>query len=176
MPLDVFNFFARLEWCIRQVRRTLKRPCVSFHRAAAATIYSITAAPFTPRYPNGVAIPVGEAGRTRAGVILCHQVRTISLARRGNSLTPIGYLTDPDLRNKVRGALARQLGLDIPSSADGATGRRVFEIRRVSTRCLWFRLAGPFAGYLPYSLGVEYKAITERFSRRRPAPRTKGGG
>jgi mRNA-degrading endonuclease toxin of MazEF toxin-antitoxin module len=82
-----------------------------FHRAAVATICPITAARSTPRYPNEVAIPAGEAGQTPAGVILCHQVRTISFTRIGSVLAPIGYLTDPSLREQIRNALARHLGL-----------------------------------------------------------------
>ena len=107
-------------------RRALVVSYEPFHRAAVATICPITAARSTPRYPNEVAIPVGEAGQTRAGVILCHQVRTISLMRAGNSPIPIGYLTDPSLREQVRAALAHHLGLDIPPGADGASGQRVF--------------------------------------------------
>jgi mRNA-degrading endonuclease toxin of MazEF toxin-antitoxin module len=107
-------------------RRVLVVSYEPFHRAAVATICPITAARSTPRYPNEVAVPTGEAGQTRAAVILCHQVRTISLARIGNALAPIGYLTDPSLREQVRSALARHLGLDIPAGADGATGQRVF--------------------------------------------------
>jgi mRNA interferase MazF len=107
-------------------RRALIVSYEAFHRADAATICPITAARSTVRYPNEVAIPAGEAGQTKAGVILCHQVRTISLTRVGTPLSPVGYLTDPQLRDQVRTALARQLGLDIPASSDGAAGRRVF--------------------------------------------------
>jgi mRNA-degrading endonuclease toxin of MazEF toxin-antitoxin module len=52
----------------------------------------ITAARSVPRYPNEVAIPIGEAGQTRAGVILCHQVRTISLLRASGALPQLGTL------------------------------------------------------------------------------------
>jgi mRNA interferase MazF len=107
-------------------RRALVVSYEPFHRAAVVTICPISAARSAPRYPNEVAIPVGEAGQTRAGVILCHQVRTISLSRVGGSLAPIGYLTDPNLREQVRSALARHLGLDIPPGADGAAGHHVF--------------------------------------------------
>ena len=107
-------------------RRALVVSYEPFHRGMLATICPITAARSTPRYPNEVAIPVGQAGQTLAGLILCHQVRTISLTRLGHALAPIGYLTDPKLREAVRSALARHLGLDIPAGADGAAGRRVF--------------------------------------------------
>jgi len=79
------------------------------------------------RYPNEVALPVGEAGQTKAGVILCHQVRTISLLRVPGVPSPVGYLGDPSLREHVRVALARHLGLDIPAGLDGATGTRAFK-------------------------------------------------
>ena len=97
-----------------------------FHRAAALTVCPITAVQETVRYPNEVAVPVGEGGQTRAGVILCHQVRTISFLRATGSLAPIGYLTNPVLREQVRAALARHMGLDIPAASDGATGSRAF--------------------------------------------------
>ena len=97
-------------------RRALVVSYESFHRSDAATICPITAARSTVRYPNEVAIPVGEAGQTKAGVDLRAQVRTISLTRVGTPLIPVGYLTDPHLRDQVRMALARQLGLDIPQT------------------------------------------------------------
>ena len=57
-------------------------------------------------------------GQTRPGVILCHQVRTISLERVEGP--PDGRLDDPALRRAVRVALAHHLGLDIPAVGDGA--------------------------------------------------------
>jgi len=55
-------------------------------------------------------------------VVLCHQVRTIDLARV--SALKIGgrtqLVTDPAIRRQVRTALARQLGLDIPARLDGS--------------------------------------------------------
>lgn len=95
------------------------------------TVCPITAARSVARYPNEVAIPVGEAGQTKPGVILCHQVRTISVPRVNAMGTvpqlPIGYLTDPLLRDQVRYALARHLGLGIPATIDGAAGNGVFK-------------------------------------------------
>jgi len=54
--------------------------------------------------------------------ILCHQVRTIDLSRV--TTFDIGgraqLVTEPALRGRVRAALARQLGLDVPAGLDGA--------------------------------------------------------
>lgn len=89
-----------------------------FHRSGLATVCPITAARSETRYPGDVPIPMGEGGRTRDGVIVVSQVRTISLRRvRSASL---GRITDPALRRTVRSALAHHLGLDVPSIADGA--------------------------------------------------------
>jgi mRNA-degrading endonuclease toxin of MazEF toxin-antitoxin module len=110
----------------RGTRRTLIVSYEPFHRSGSITVCPITAARSVPRYPGEVAIPAGEAGQTKAGVILCHQVRTISLLRATGALSPIGYLTDPTLREQVRLALAQHLGLDIPAGSDGAAGNRVF--------------------------------------------------
>lgn len=99
-------------------RRALVVSYEPFHRSGLATICPITAARNTPRYPGDIAIPAGEAGQTRDGVIMTSQVRTISLRRVRSS--PIGTVTDPRLRRRVRLALAHHLGLDIPSVGDGA--------------------------------------------------------
>jgi len=108
-------------------RRVLVVSYEAFHRSASLTVCPITAARGVVRYPNEVALPVGEAGQTKAGVILCHQVRTISLLRVPGVPTPVGYLGDPSLREYVRVALARHLGLDIPAGLDGAIGTRAFK-------------------------------------------------
>ncbi len=92
-----------------------------FHRSGLATVCPITAARPDPRYPGEVAIPVGKAGQTRPGVILCQQLRTIALGRVVGP--PEGRLVDPVLRRAVRSALAHHLGLDIPAIGDGAVGR-----------------------------------------------------
>ena len=93
------------------------------------TVCPITAASGVVRYPNEVAIPLGEVGQTKPGVILCHQVRTISRQRitGATSRAPAGYLTDRQLREQVRFALARHFGLDIPAVSDGATGSVAFK-------------------------------------------------
>lgn len=99
-------------------RRALVVSYEPFHRSGLATVCPITAARPEPRYPGEVAIPAGLAGQTRHGVILCQQLRTISLARLTG--TPEGIVTDPALRRAVRAALAHHLGLDIPAVGDGA--------------------------------------------------------
>ena len=94
----------------------------AFHRSLLATICPITAARSTPGYPNEVAIPRGEAGQTKDGVILCHQVRTVSLERvTGTAPKIVGYVSNSSIRAAVRAALAVHLGLDVPSHTDGAT-------------------------------------------------------
>jgi mRNA interferase MazF len=109
------------------VRRALVVSYEVFHRADSVTVCPITAARSATRYPNEVPIPAGEAGQTKAGVILCHQVRTISLLRVPQPLSVLGYLMNPDLRDQVRMALAHHLGLDIPANRDAATGNKAFK-------------------------------------------------
>lgn len=89
-----------------------------FHRSGLLTVCPITAARSQPRYPGDVPIAVGEAGQSRAGVIVASQVRTIS-ARRIRS-EPLGILLAVATRAAVRQALAHHLGLDVPSVLDGA--------------------------------------------------------
>ena len=107
-------------------RRVVVVSYEAFHRSSSMTVCPITAARSTVRYPNEVAIPAGEAGQTEAGVILCHQVRTVSMLRVVDRPEPVGYLTDPSLREQIRMALARHMGLDIPAGTDGASGTRAF--------------------------------------------------
>lgn len=102
-------------------RRALIVSYEPFHRAGLATVCPITAARDEVRYPGDVAIPVGTAGQTRAGVILCQQLRTIALERLIGA--PEGRITDPRIRHAVRLALAHHLGLDIPAVGDGAVVR-----------------------------------------------------
>ncbi len=97
-------------------RRALVVSYEPFHRSGLMTICPVTAARAEARYPGDVALPVGGAGQTKPGVIICSQVRTISMRRiRG---APVGYLTDAELRRQVRHALAHHLGLDIPLVTD----------------------------------------------------------
>jgi mRNA-degrading endonuclease toxin of MazEF toxin-antitoxin module len=92
-----------------------------FHRSGLATVCPITAARDDVRYPGEVALPVGTAGQTRAGVILCQQLRTITLERVAGA--PEGRISDAGIRRAVRLALAHHLGLDIPAIGDGAIAR-----------------------------------------------------
>ncbi len=108
-------------------RRALVVSYEAFHRSGLLTICPITAARETPRYPGEVAIPAGEAGQTKDGLILCAQVRSISVRRiRASGILPhggIAYLSDPAIRSAVRAALRHHLGLDIPPLSDGAVSR-----------------------------------------------------
>lgn len=99
-------------------RRALVVSYEPFHRSGLATVCPITAARSSPRYPGDVAIPAGQAGQTRDGVIVTSQVRTISLQRVRSA--PVGTLSDASVRRAVRVGLAHHLGLDIPAIADGA--------------------------------------------------------
>jgi len=92
----------------------------AFHRSGMAAVCPISARP--GKYPGEVPIPAGHAGQSQDAVILCHQVRTIDLARvTGLQLGGHAqYVTDRSIRAAVRTALAHQLGLDIPAAADGA--------------------------------------------------------
>lgn len=98
-------------------RRALVVSYEPFHRSGLATVCPITAARFEARYPGDVPIPAAEAGQTRDAVIVASQVRTISLRRVSGP--PVGSVTDPRIRRRVRQALAHHLGLDIPAVADG---------------------------------------------------------
>ena len=104
----------------RGTRRALVVSYESFHRAGMATVCPITTRP--PKYPGEVAIPAGHAGQTKDGLILCHQLRTIDLARV-SAFEVDGrpqQLTDPRVRAEIRVALAHQLGLDLRAIFDGA--------------------------------------------------------
>ena len=99
-------------------RRALVVSYEPFHRSGLMTVCPITAARSEARYPGDVPLPAGLAGQTKAGVIVCSQVRTISARRlRG---APVGFLTEPALRRRVRAALAHHLGLDIPAVVDAS--------------------------------------------------------
>jgi mRNA interferase MazF len=94
-----------------------------FHRLGLMTIVPITSARIAPHLPGDVAIPAGEAGLSRAGVIICSQIRTISVhcmvsdRAAGGSLRDI---TSSAIRRQVREALAHHLALDVRAAADGA--------------------------------------------------------
>ena len=101
-------------------RRALVVSYEPLHSAGMIAVCPVTAAKAEPARPAEVRIPVGEAGQTKPGVILCHQVRTVSLLRAKPD-GPVRYLTNPDIRAQVREALAMHLGLDIPGGSDGAS-------------------------------------------------------
>ena len=96
-------------------RRALVVSYEPFHRSGLMTVCPITAARAEPRYPGEVAIPAGEAGQTKAGVIMCGQIRTVSQQRIRSQ--PLGIVS-PQTRRRVRRALAHHLGLDIPAVVD----------------------------------------------------------
>jgi mRNA interferase MazF len=96
-------------------RRALVVSYEPFHRSGLMTVCPITAARAEPRYPGEVAIPAGEAGQTKPGVVLCSQIRTVTQARIEGQ--PLGIVST-DTRRHVRRALAHHLGLDIPAVVD----------------------------------------------------------
>jgi mRNA-degrading endonuclease toxin of MazEF toxin-antitoxin module len=108
-------------------RRGLVVSYEPLHAAGMIAVCPVTAARTEPVRPAEVRIPVGEAGQTKPGLILCHQVRTVSLLRAKPG-GPVRYLTNPDIRARVREALARHLGLDIPGHADGASADDSFGV------------------------------------------------
>jgi mRNA-degrading endonuclease toxin of MazEF toxin-antitoxin module len=101
-------------------RRALVASYEAFHASGMAAVCPISAR--APKYPGEVPLREGHAGQTMDAVILCHQLRTIDLARV-TALEFGGrheYVTDPQTRRAVRSALARHLGLDLPPEEDGA--------------------------------------------------------
>ena len=101
-------------------RRALVVSYEAFHRSGMATVCPISTR--QPKYPGEVPVPAGHAGQTKDGLVLCHQVRTLDLARV-TALEIAGriqYVTDRAVRRAIRFALAHQLGLDIPAATDGA--------------------------------------------------------
>lgn len=104
-------------------RRGLVVSYEPLHSGGMAAVCPITAARTDPARPGEIRIPLGEGGQTKPGLILCHQLRTISIRRAASMLddgTPVGYVTDPSIRAQVRESLAVHLGLDIPGVEDGA--------------------------------------------------------
>lgn len=87
------------------------------------SVCPITAAHSEARNPLEIPIRAGQAGQTKDGLILVHQLRTVSILRAANMLDSdagVRVLTEANLRAQVREALAIQLGLDIPGLEDGA--------------------------------------------------------
>jgi mRNA-degrading endonuclease toxin of MazEF toxin-antitoxin module len=85
-----------------------------------AAVCPISARP--AKYPGEVPIAAGHAGQTRDAVILCHQLRTIDLARITalEVASRVQYVTDGHVRSAVRTALAHHLGLDLAAAEDSA--------------------------------------------------------
>jgi len=105
-------------------RRGLVVSYEPLHAGGMLAVCPITAARSEPARPGEVKIPIGEGGQTKPGLILCHQLRTLSVLRARAMLesgSPVGYLTDPEIRADVRQALAVHLALDIPGTEDGAS-------------------------------------------------------
>lgn len=101
-------------------RRALVVSYEPLHASGMIAVCPVTAARSEPARPAEVKIPAGEAGQTKPGLILCHQIRTVSLLR-ARPEGRVRYLTNPQIRAQVREALAVHLGLDIPGRIDGAS-------------------------------------------------------
>ncbi len=101
-------------------RRALVVSYEAFHRSGMAALCPISARP--PKYPGEVVIPGGHSGQTRDAVILCHQVRTVDLARvmAWEVEGRVQYVSSPGIRQQVRAALLHHFGLDLPEALDGA--------------------------------------------------------
>ncbi len=101
-------------------RRALVVSYEPYHASGMAAVCPLSAR--SAKYPGEVQIGKGHADQTKDAVILCHQLRTIDLARV--TTFEIGgriqYVTDVEVRMQVRSALSRHLGLDLPAAADGA--------------------------------------------------------
>lgn len=105
-----------------------ERPCLvvsyePFHNMGLMTVVPITSARTEPRLPGDIALPAGEAGLARPGVVICSHVRTVSVLRIVSPRTAGGriqYVMNPALRARIREALGHHLGLDIRPEADGA--------------------------------------------------------
>ena len=74
----------------------------AFHASGMAAVCPVSAR--SAKYPGEIPIDAGLAGQTKDAVILCHQLRTIDLARV--TAYEVGgeprYVTDPAVRRRVR--------------------------------------------------------------------------
>ncbi len=103
----------------RGTRRALVVSYEAFHRSGMATVCPITSR--AQKYPGEVRISAGQAGQARDGLILCHQLRTLDLARvTAYELQGQVQYVGSDVRRLVRSALMHQLGLDLSPAADAA--------------------------------------------------------
>lgn len=71
------------------------------------TVLPITSTPRKP-YPSEVAVPAGTAGFTKDSLILAHQIRTIS---KNRIIRLYGYLTDPQIQDRVHDAILDHLDI-----------------------------------------------------------------
>ena len=102
------------------------------HQLGVMTVVPITSARTTPRLPGDVALPAGEAGLPRPGVLICSQVRTITVLRivtKHPIAGAVRYVTSPAVRRQVREELAHHFGLDVRAGPDGADGSADFRER-----------------------------------------------
>ena len=105
-------------------RRALVVSYEPLHASGLMVVCPVTGSHSVARRPGEIPIPRGEAGQTKDGLILCHQVRTVSILRAGATRSAgaqVGRLTSPAIRSQVRETLATMLGLDIPGGSDGAS-------------------------------------------------------
>jgi mRNA-degrading endonuclease toxin of MazEF toxin-antitoxin module len=103
----------------RGTRRALVVSNETFHRSGMTTVCPITTR--SAKYPGEVLIPAGEAGQTKDGLVLCHQLRTLDLARvTAYELQGRVQHVGSNIRREVRAALMHQLGLDLSPAADSA--------------------------------------------------------
>lgn len=104
-------------------RRGLVVSYEPIHSAGMIAVCPITAARTDPVRPAEVRIPFGEAGQTNQGSSSAIRCGPLLRARPEGA---VRYVTDPDIRTRVREALAIHLGLDIPGRSDGASADDYF--------------------------------------------------
>lgn len=101
-----------------------------FHPLGLLTVAPITAARVIPRFPGDVLLPDSEGPLPRTSIIVCSQIRTLSVARvlhrRDDKDQDISYVTSPAIRRQVREALAHHLALDVRAPVDGAEGAATY--------------------------------------------------
>jgi mRNA interferase MazF len=94
-----------------------RRPVMAYSNdviSAATTLVAVlpatTTKPGRRVYPTEVLLRVGTGGLCVDSIVLCHQLRTISLSCLS---APFGTLTDPILRSAIDRAV--RLWLDLPA-------------------------------------------------------------
>ena len=104
-------------------RRALVASYEPLRAVGMMSVCSITAVHTRPRNALEIPISAGQAGQTKDGLSLVHQVRMLSILGAADMLdrsAQVRTLTDPGLRAEVRQALSIQLGPDVPGVEDGA--------------------------------------------------------